>query len=185
MKKIIIITLAAFAVVLSGCQSGVRETPKEVLTHFFNSIAKKDFTTAKKYATSDSEGMLSMMEMGMQNMGNQHADKMLDLIENMEMSNVIVNGDSALVTVKDKKSGESSDFLLKKEKGNWKVAFDMATLMGMANKKMKEHGMGGMDSLGEGSDSGAFLHERKNEKAQKFMDSVMDSIRRQKLQKVK
>jgi hypothetical protein len=57
--------------------------------------------------------------------------------------------------------------------------------MGMANKKMKEHGMGGMDSLGEGRDSGAFLNERKNEKAQKFMDSVMDSIRRQKLQKVK
>ena len=185
MKKIIIITLAALVVVFSGCQTGGGETPKEVLTHFFNSIAKKDFTTAKKYATSDSEGMLSMMEMGMQNMENSHADKMLELIQNMEMNNVVINGDSALVTVKDKKSGESSDFLLKKEKGNWKVAFDMATLMGMANRKMKEHGMKGMDSLGESFDSSGFQRERKNEKAQKFMDSVMDSIRRQELKKVK
>lgn len=185
MKKIIIITLVAGVFVLSGCQTGGGETPKEVLTHFFNSIAKKDFATAKKYATSDSEGMLSMMEMGMQNVENDHADKMLELIQNMEMSNVVLNGDSALVTVKDKKSGESSDFLLKKEKGNWKVAFDMATLMGMANKKMKEHGMSGMDNLGGSLDSSAFQREKKNEKAQKFMDSVMDSIRRQELQKTK
>ena len=46
--------------------------------------------------------------------------------------------------MKDKKSGETTDFTLKKESGDWKVAFDKSTLMEMAQKKMKEHGMGGM-----------------------------------------
>jgi hypothetical protein len=89
-------------------------------------------------------------------------------------------GDKATVPVKDKKSGETTDFLLKKEDGEWKVAFDMATLMDMANKKMKEHGMNGMGNM-NGSDSAgvnesidsANLHlKEKMDRAQKLMDSL-------------
>jgi hypothetical protein len=185
MKKIILIALTFCVVIFSGCQTGSGENPKEVLKHFFDSVAKRDFTTAKKYATNDSEGMLSMMQMGMQNMKNEHAERMMNLIQNMEMEDAVVNGDSALVSVKDKKSGETSDFLLKKEKGNWKVAFDMATLMGMANKKMQEHGMRGLDNMGGIIDSAEYQKGTKNQKAQKFMDSIMDSIRAEELKKLK
>ena len=61
--------------------------------------------------------------------------------ENIEMGDAVINGDKATVPVKDKKSGETTDFALKKESGDWKVAFDKSTLMEMAQKKMKEHGM--------------------------------------------
>ena len=149
MKKIFAIAVTTFVILLSGCQSGGSGNPKDVLHDFFTALSKKDFDGAKKYATKDSDGMISMMEMGMKNMqqGNsEHSDKMLDMINNMKMGDAAIDGDKATISVTDKKSNESTDFLLKKEDGNWKVAFDMSTLMEMANKKMKEHGMDGVDS---------------------------------------
>lgn len=148
MKKFFLLGITTFVIVLSGCQSGGSGNPKEVLSQFFKALSKKDVTQAKKDATKDSDGMLNMMDMGMKmsgNMQNDHADKMLEMMQNVELGDPVINGDKATVTVKDKKTGENTDFTLKKEDGNWKVAFDMATLMEMANEKMKEHGMGNMD----------------------------------------
>lgn len=147
MKKIFFVSFTLFLIILAGCKSGTTGNPKEVLNDFLTALSKKDFDAAKKYATKDSDGMISMMQMGMQNMQNMnngHADKMLEMINNMKMDDAVINGDNATVTVTDKKSNESTDFLLKKENGEWKVAFDMSTLMEMANKKMKEHGMNNM-----------------------------------------
>src|SRR6185437_4557940 len=149
MKKIFILTVATFLIIFSGCQSAGSGNPKDILNNFFTALSKKDFDGAKKYATKDSDGMISMMQMGMENMqgmNNSHSDKMLEMINNMNMGDAVINGDNATVTVTDKKSNESTDFLLKKENGDWKVAFDMSTLMEMANKKMKEHGSGNMDN---------------------------------------
>ena len=185
MKKIILLAITSFAIVLSGCQSGGSGNPKEVLTQFLNALAKKDVASAKKFATKDSEGMLDMMQMGMQNLNNDHANKMLELTKNMEIGDVGIKGDQATVTVKDKKSGESTDFLLKKEDGNWKVAFDMSTLMEMANKKMKEHGMGNMnmDSMKQGmNDAMDSMNaaspdmKDKMEHAKKMMDSAKNML---------
>ena len=172
MNKIILIALTFCVVIFTGCQTGSGENPKEVLKHFFDAVAKRDFTTAKKYATNDSEGMLSMMQMGMQNMKNEHAERMMNFIQNIDMEDGVISGDSATVAVKDKNSGESSIFLLKKEKGNWKVAFDMSTLMGTANKKMKEHGMRGTDSMDGVIDSAEFQKGTRNPQAQKYIDSI-------------
>jgi|SRR5665213_2967767 len=149
MKKIFVIAATTILIILSGCQSGGSGNPKDVLHDFFTALSKKDFDGAKKYATKDSDGMISMMEMGMKNMqqmSSDHSDKMLEMINNMKMGDAVINGDKATITVTDNKSNESTDFLLKKEDGNWKVAFDMSTLMEMANKKGKEHGMDGVDS---------------------------------------
>ncbi|HEX2684942.1 MAG TPA: hypothetical protein VHL77_13445, partial [Ferruginibacter sp.] len=49
--------------------------------------------------------------------------------------------DRATVNVKETKSGESMNFVLKKESGAWKVALDMQTLMSMGSEKMKEKGV--------------------------------------------
>ena len=183
MKKFILLLITISAIIFSGCQTTSGGNPNEVLKHFFDSISKKDFTNAKKYATKDSDGMISMMEMGMQNMNNEHGDKMMEMIQNMQMGNAVIHGDRATVSVKDKKSGEATDFLLKKENGDWKVAFDMSTLMEMANKKMREHGMSGLDSMNGMMDTGYLKKEDKNAHAQKFMDSILDSIRAEKLEK--
>lgn len=155
MKKIIFTTATLLLIILAGCKSGSTGNPKEVLNNFFSALSKKDFDGAKKYATKDSDGMISMMQMGMehmQGMNDSHSDKMLEMINNMKMGDAVISGDNATVTVTDKKSNESTDFLLKKENGDWKVAFDMSTLMEMANKKMKEHGSGNMDNPDSGVD---------------------------------
>ena len=156
MKKIMVLAIAIFAIAVSGCQSSDSGNPKEVLTSFFNALSKKDVATAKKFATKDSEGMLSMMEMGMKmsaNTQNGHEDEMMEMIQNTEMGEPAINGDKATVNVKNKKSGENFDFVLKKEEGKWKVAFDMTTLMEMGQKSMKDHGMDmgseNMDSMKE------------------------------------
>ena len=162
MKKIIVLTAIVSFIILSGCKSAGKGNPKDVLHSFLTALSQKDFTKAKTFATQDSDGMISMMEMGMQSMQNMnqggHADKMMEMINNMKMGDAVIDGDKATVSVTDSKSNESTDFLLKKEKGEWKVAFDMSTLMDMASKKMKEHGingLGGIDStkIREGIDS--------------------------------
>ncbi|MEO6894098.1 MAG: hypothetical protein ABI136_03625 [Ginsengibacter sp.] len=145
MKKVLVAAITISFIILSGCKSAGNGDPKEVLQNFLTALSQKDFTKAKTLATQDSDGMISMMEMGMQSMQNNsedsHADKMMELVKNMSIGSATIDGDKATVPVTDSKSREATDFLLKKEKGNWKVAFDMSTLMNMASKKMKEHGV--------------------------------------------
>ena len=149
MKKILILLISAFVLILAGCQSNkTANDPKEVLDHFFEALAKKDVTEARKYVTKDSEGMMGMVEMGMKNVGDS-SPAMIYKKENMIMGDPVINGDRATIGVTDKKTKEETDFVLKKENGDWKVAFDKSTLMEMAREKMKEHGLNGigMDSL--------------------------------------
>ena len=144
MKKILILIISAFVLILAGCQSNkTTNDPKEVLDHFFEALAKKDVTETKKYVTKDSEGMMGMVEMGMKNVGDS-SPAMVYKKENIIMGEPVINGDRATIGVTDKVSKEETDFVLKKESGEWKVAFDKSTLMEMAQKKMKEHGLNGM-----------------------------------------
>ncbi len=180
MKKIILSAITASILVFSGCKSSSGGDPKTVLNHFFDALAKKDVNEAKKYVTKDSEGMLGMVEMGMKNMpdsSNQMYNK-----ENMSMGEPVINGDRATVPVIEKISGEETDFVLKKESGDWKVAFDKSTLMEMAQKKMKEHGMKGMEGIDSGSEGNINMDSIQNrlnnltpeekEHAHKLMDSA-------------
>ena len=180
MKKLIVSALIASILILGGCKSGGGD-PKIVLIKFFDAISKKNIDEAKKYVTKESEGMMSMMQMGMQNMGDKSNEMTNYQKENIELGTAVIDGDKAIVPVKDKKSGETTDFTLKKESGDWKVAFDKSTLMEMAQKKMKEHGIGGMhngmnDSLGsinnrslQNIDS---VSKEDMQQAQKMMDSA-------------
>ena len=180
MKKIIVLMSAALVIILFGCNSNSGD-PKEVLGHFFDAMSHKNIDEAKKYVTKDSEGMMGMMQMGMNSMDESDNEMPLQK-ENMEIGNAVITGDRATVPVKDKKTGETTDFVLKKESGAWKVAFDKSTLMEMGQKKMKEHGMGsmeGMDSMkhnmNEAMDSlNAAMPDMKDkmEHAQKMMDSA-------------
>lgn len=136
MKKLIFSALAMLTLLVMSCNSG--GDPKGVLMNFFDALSKKDITSAKKYATKDSESMLGLMEMGMKNSTEKkdEFDK-----SKMEFGDTKIDGDKATVPVKDKTSGETTNFILKKEKGEWKVAFDKATMMQMGQDKMKEKRM--------------------------------------------
>ena len=179
MKQLILSVITVSLLFLAGCKSK-NSDPKAVLTTFFAAIAKKDFTTVKSVTTKDSEGMMGMMQMAMQNMSDTtETDKFST--DNMEIGDAVINGDVATVPIKEKKSGETTDFTLKKEDGAWKVAFDKSTLMGIAQKKMKEHGMGAMgqgmsDSLGN-LNGGSMpnmdsVSKETMARAKKMMDSV-------------
>ena len=111
MKKPIFLVISAFVLILSGCKSGGGD-PKTVLNHFFDALVNKNVDEAKKYVTKDSEGMMGMLQMGMQNMPDSNGAMMYKR-ENIEMGDAVINGDKATVPVKDKRSGESVDFTLK------------------------------------------------------------------------
>ena len=188
MKKPIFLVISAFVLILSGCKSGGGD-PKTVLNHFFDALVNKNVDEAKKYVTKDSEGMMGMLQMGMQNMPDSNGAMMYKR-ENIEMGDAVINGDKATVPVKEKKSGEVTDFVLKKESGDWKVAFDKSTLMEMAQKKMKEHGikgMNGMDNDHENMNMDSLQNHLKNmspeekEQVQKAMDSATKML--EKMQK--
>ena len=142
MKKLLVVLFAFSALYISSCKSGGND-PKTVLTGFFDAMAKKDIAAARKLATADSKGMFDLMEMGMKMEKNQMENKTDEQFDKtkMEMGEAKIEGDKATVNVKEKKSGESINFILKKEAGEWKVAMDMATMMTMGAEKMKEKGM--------------------------------------------
>jgi Domain of unknown function (DUF4878) len=145
MKKMLLAVAVTTSLLFVSCNSGGGD-PKTVLMSFFEALSKKDFTAAKKLATKESEGMFSMIEMGMQmNKDNKDMDK-YDKTK-MEFGETKIEGDKATVTVKDKNSGETTNFILKKESGNWKVAFDKASLMQMGTDKIKEKGMNTNDMI--------------------------------------
>ena len=135
MKKMIL-SVAITLTMLSGCKNEAGD-PKGVLTSFIDALGKGDIETAKKYATKESEVMLSMMEMAM-TMAPDSSNDILFNKENMELSDATITGDKATVPVKDKTKGGTTVFTLKKEDGNWKVAFDKATLTQMGQEKMKD-----------------------------------------------
>ncbi len=177
MKRIFLFSFAALLISFAGCKSGAYKDPKTVLSNFFDAMAKKDFTEAKKYTTDDSEPMMNMAQMAMQNMNDDSSRILQYRKENIEIEDAVINGDNATVPVKDRKSGEVIDFTLKKENSQWKVSVNLPTILQMARKKMKEHGMDGMiDSLGNINGMSVpnidSISKEKMEHAHKMIDSM-------------
>jgi deoxyribodipyrimidine photolyase-like uncharacterized protein len=50
----------------------------------------------------------------------------------------VINGDEAKMPIKDKESGVTVDFPMKKEEGVWKIAFDMKSLFDMSMETLKD-----------------------------------------------
>ena len=159
MKRIILSAAIILAFGVIGCNSG-SDDPKGVLKSFMEALAKKDIEGAKKFATKDSEAMLGMIQMGMSMAPKDAKDSTYDK-SNMEFGEAKIEGDKATVPVKDKRSGETVNYTLKKESGAWKVAFDKATMTQMGTDKMKEKGMD-INDMGKGMDSASKMLEDMN-----------------------
>ncbi len=144
------ITVTA-SLLFASCNAGGGD-PKAVLMSFMDAMSKKDIAAAKKLATKDSEQMFGLMEMGMK-MGKD--SKEMDQFDKtkMEFGEAKIEGDKATVPVKEKGSGESTNFVLKKESGAWKVAFDKSSLMQMGTDKMKEKGIDMNEVMDKGADA--------------------------------
>ena len=149
MKKYILSALILSALFFS-CNNLGSGDPKAVLAQFIDALAKKDIATARKLSTAESKSLLDMMEMGMK--GGETKDLEKYDKNNMQFGEAKIEGDKATVPVKEKTSGETLNYTLKKENGNWKVAFDKSSLMTMGMDKMNEKGINPMDSLKRGID---------------------------------
>lgn len=144
MKKIFLAAIVFTAICFSSCKSGGGD-PKAVLSEFFQALADKNMEKARKLSTADSKSMLDMMEMAMKTENKEETQKYDKT--NMEYGEAKIDGDMATVPVKEKTSGETLNYTLKKESGSWKVAFDKASIMSMGMDKMKEKGVDMSDSL--------------------------------------
>lgn len=147
MKKILLSLLVFSTISFIGCNSGGGD-PKIVLEQFFDALSKNNMEAARKLATKDSKSMIDMMEMGMK-MGKDKKESEKFSKANMEIGVAKIDGDKAVIPVKEKTSGESLNYTLKKEDGSWKVAFDKSSLMSMGMEKMNEKGINPADSIGK------------------------------------
>jgi len=145
MKKII---LSAAAVVLMISMIGCKEggDPKTVVMNFYDALGKKDFDEAKKYATNETKGTLDMLKsfaaMGSKDTKDEKYDK-----SKMIFGDPKIDGDKATVEVKNKDTNETETINLKKENGEWKVAFDKSEMMQKGMDKMNNNnGNNGTDS---------------------------------------
>jgi hypothetical protein len=171
MKKILLSLLVLSSVVyFSGCKSG--GDPKAVLNQFFEALAKNDIAGARKFATTESKDMLDMMEMGMK-MAPDSKENSKYSKDKMEIGEPKIEGDKATIAVKEKDSGESMNFSMQKEKGEWKVVFDKSSVMGMGMEKMKEKGMDGKEELEKAmKDINTDSLKNEMQEAMKSLDSV-------------
>lgn len=169
MKKLLMGAVVLSSVLMFSCNSADKSDPKAVLISFFDALAKKDIAAARKLATAESKSMLDMMEMGMKMGENKENDGKYDK-EKMEFGDAKIDGDKATVAVKEKTSGETTNFTLKKENGSWKVAFDKSSMMNMGMDKMKEKGMDADTTINSG------LEKLKNMNVDSLGDKVKESL---------
>lgn len=176
MKKILFAIALFTGLSFLGCNSGGGD-PKATLTKFFEALSKKDMEAARKLATKESKSLLDLMEMGMK-MSKEGDSKESDKFnkDKMEFGEPKIEGDKATIAVKEKTSGESVNFILKKEDGAWKVAFDKASMMNMGMEKMQEKGINPVDSINSAMDKLKNVDMDSLKEGMKKGMEMMDSI---------
>lgn len=173
MKKFLLAMVVLSSVSFTGCKSGGGD-PKVVLEQFFDALSKNNMEAARKLATKDSKTMIDMMEMGMK-MGKDKKESEKFGKENMEIGEAKIDGDKAVVPVKDKTTG-IMNYTLKKEDGSWKVAFDKSSLMSMGMEKMNEKGINPSDSIGKAMDQLKNINMDSLKEGMKKGMEVLDSV---------
>lgn len=136
------------ALLLFSCAAETGNNPKATLQAFFEALAKKDVTAARKLATADSKTMLDMMEMGLKMNQSEEDSREFDKLK-MQLGEAAIVGDQATVAVKVNASESPTNFILKKENGAWKVAFDLGSMMQMGVNKREHLNKNDIDKMKE------------------------------------
>lgn len=177
MKKILLAIVLLSTVSFMSCNSGGGD-PKAVLVQFFEALSKKDIAGARKLATKDSKSMIDMMEMGLNMAKDKKEDDKFNK-DNMEFGEAKIEGDKATIPVKEKTSGETLNYILKKEDGAWKVAFDKASMMSMGMDKMNEKGINPADSIGHAMDELKNMDMDSLKEGMKKGMEMLDSVKKE------
>ena len=107
MKKLIIgALLVALLVLVAACKPSEQKQATKVAKAFFEALEKKDFKTAKLYATKDTQGVLDFMEGGLlggmldtEGEENKDEEKEDEGFNTYKVVNVTVNGENAVANV--------------------------------------------------------------------------------------
>lgn len=120
------LTMMLVATLFTACSGGGSASPEEAAVNFLNALQNADFEKAKKYATDSSAELLDMAA----SMATLAEGEIEDAEpKSFTIDEVAEDGDKAVVSYTV--DGEGSQKLnLKKEGGNWKVAFDKESMMG-------------------------------------------------------
>jgi len=138
MKTTIAALLLTGLLILNGCNSETQK-PEIVVASFFDALSKQDFETAKEFATKKSESVLDMISIAANFQIEKMDSSMFDK-SRLQFGTPKIEGYSAIVEVSIKNSNEFIPLKLKKEDGDWKVAFEAETLMKIGLDKIKKEG---------------------------------------------
>jgi hypothetical protein len=189
MKKVLssLVLIITAAVIIAGCKGSASNAgPKEVLAAFFEKLSKKDLDGAAKLATKDSKSALDMMKKGfemaekMKGTSGASEQDPSEEFKDIEIGEAKINGDMATVPMRNKKKNEEIEFPVKKEDGEWKVDFSMATLMKMGMEQQNKRSM----SNESGDDSLEKVDTADIRKGLQMADSALKSIDPQKLKEL-
>ncbi|MEO8768929.1 MAG: hypothetical protein ABI402_02555 [Ferruginibacter sp.] len=175
MKKIFFVVLLLAPLMYFGCKPGAGGDPKVVVSQFFEALHKKDIPAARKLATAESKSMLDRMEASLKMKDVDEANAKFDP-KLMQIGEPVIDGDKASVSIKKTDEKQTIKFTLKKENGDWKIAFDEATLMANAMEQMKKSGINIADSIGKA------MKEFKNvnlDSLKQGMKDAMDSVNKE------
>ncbi|NLW18503.1 MAG: DUF4878 domain-containing protein [Candidatus Cloacimonetes bacterium] len=133
MKKLIIgALLVALLVLAAACKPSEQKQATKVAKAFFEALEKKDFKTAKLYATKDTQGVLDFMEGGLlggmldtEGEENKAEEKEDEGFNTYKVVSVTVNGENAVANVeasnsKNAEQKETKNYDMVKEDGEWK-----------------------------------------------------------------
>lgn len=122
------------------------DPPKEVLQAFFQKMTQTDLDGAAALATKDSKPVFDMMKQlmvmaEMRNPGITSTNGLSEKFKSVEIGEATINGNTALVPVKNIADSVEISFPLKVEDGVWKTEFSIATLSRIGMAEMGKRGM--------------------------------------------
>lgn len=124
LKKVIIIF---FILSGSACQPAL--SPVETATAFIQAMQQGRFAAAEKYATSESVPLINALA----HAGNRQLFPITQ-DQTFQIRETLVQENSIHLTITIRETGQSLNWVLKKESGKWKVAYDLNTLLQSATE---------------------------------------------------
>jgi hypothetical protein len=181
MKKSIYYLFILAISFFSGCKSNEAD-PSHTLKSFLEALEKKDFKTAKQFATDDSKSLLDILEMG-STLNKEKTESIKGAsVSTLKFDEPVISADKATIVVRNKENDQSPiTFTLKKINNEWKVAFDKSTLIGMGmeqlNESTKEKSAEMNRALDEIKKIGLDSMQRSIDQEMKKLDTVLESMK--------
>jgi hypothetical protein len=181
MKKSIYYLLILAISIFTGCKTNESD-PSQTLKSFLEALEKKDFKTAKQFATDDSKSLLDILEMG-STLSKEKTEPIKGTsLSNLKFDEPIISSDKANITIHNTEKDQSPiTFTLKKINKEWKVAFDKSTLIGMGmeqlNESTKEKSIEMNKALDEIKKIGLDSMQRSIDQEMKKLDTVLESMK--------